>query len=73
MVEYDGEQHYRPVRFGGISLKQAQKGFINQQKKDKLDTLFCKENNIILHRIKYDEDKEKEIIKLKEKTYKLCS
>ena len=29
--------------------------------KDKLDFKFCAENNIILHRIKYDEDKEESI------------
>ena len=64
IVEYDGELHYRPVTFGKISIKEAEEKFKWIQKKDKLDTEFCKENNIILHRIKYDEDKEVSVKKL---------
>ena len=67
IVEYDGRQHYVPVCFNGISLKKAEKQFKQTQLKDKLDAEFCKENNIILHRIKYDEDKELSIKKLLEK------
>lgn len=65
IVEYDGKQHYMPVCFNGMSLKKAEKEFENTQIKDKLDAEFCKENNIILHRIKYDEDKEQSIERLK--------
>ena len=61
MVEYDGEQHYRHVCFNGISIKKAEKNFKKTQIKDQLDTQFCKENNIVLHRIKYDENKEESI------------
>ncbi len=64
MVEYDGRQHFEPVAFGGMSLKKAQKSFENYQLKDKLDAEFCEENNIILHRIKYDENKEESIKQL---------
>ncbi len=70
MIEYDGIQHFEPVTFGGRSLKQSKKIFKQTQLKDKLDTEFCKENQIILHRIKYSEDKEKSIIKFKEKLIK---
>ena len=52
MVEYDGEQHFKPVRFGGISIERAAKRFKKQQRIDSLDFDFCEENNIILHRIK---------------------
>jgi hypothetical protein len=65
MVEYDGEQHFKPVRFNGMSFKKAEKEFKKTQIKDELDKQFCEENNIILHRIKYDEDKEKSIKNLK--------
>ncbi len=64
IVEYDGEGHFMPVCFNGISFKKAEKGFKRTQLKDKLDAQFCKENNIILHRIKYDQDKEKSIKEL---------
>jgi hypothetical protein len=67
MVEYDGEQHYRPVDFGFKNIKIARKNFKKQQLIDKLDIKFCDENNIILHRIRYNENKEKSIIKLKDK------
>ena len=40
------------------------KNFKRVQLKDKLDAQFCRENNIILHRIKYDEDKEESIKRL---------
>ncbi|MFW6226075.1 MAG: hypothetical protein ACOC3V_03880, partial [bacterium] len=50
-IEYDGEQHYRVVnRFGG------EKGFINRQRKDKIKNNYCKENNIYLLRIKYNDN-----------------
>jgi len=64
IVEYDGEQHFKPIRFNGMSLKRAEASFKRQQKIDALDAQFCKENNIILHRIKYDEDREESIKKL---------
>ena len=71
IVEYDGEQHFRPVCFGGISLKRAKENFKLQKKIDKMDTMFCKENNIVLHRIRYSDDKEKSILNLKERIDKL--
>ena len=47
-IEYDGEQHYRPVsRFGG------EEAFKRQQIRDKLKNEYCKKNNIKLIRIPY--------------------
>ena len=65
IVEYDGKQHFIPRRFGGMSQKKAEKAFIIQQFIDKKDYEFCKENNILLWRIKYNEDKEKKVLELK--------
>ena len=65
-MEYDGQQHFKPVCFGGISLQRAKENLKRQKVIDALDTEFCKERGIILHRIKYDEDKEKSIKRLKE-------
>jgi len=64
MIEFDGKQHFEPVSFGCRDPKKVLKRFKRIQRKDKLDYQFCKENNIILHRIKYDEDKEESIKKL---------
>lgn len=50
-IEYDGEQHFRPVEyFGG---KQA---FYKRIKRDKIKTDYCFNNNISLLRIRYNED-----------------
>jgi len=50
-IEYDGELHYKPIKyFGGIdALKKI-------QERDKVKTLYCKKNKINLLRIKYDEN-----------------
>ena len=48
IIEYNGEQHYKPVkRFGGA------KAFHRQQKRDKNVRDYCKENNIKLLEISY--------------------
>ena len=50
-IEYDGEQHFREIKkYGG------KKGLETRQKNDEIKTTFCKENNIKLIRIKYDEN-----------------
>ena len=50
-IEYDGEQHYKPVEwFGG------EEGFKKTQKRDNIKTQYCIDNNIPLLRIRYDQD-----------------
>jgi len=50
-IEYDGEQHFKIVeKWGG------KKGLKKRQKNDKIKTQYCKNNNINLLRIRYDED-----------------
>jgi len=48
IIEYNGEQHYRPVCFGGISYEKAQLNFNNQVDRDRNLEKFCKNNNYIL-------------------------
>lgn len=57
VVEYDGEQHFKPVRLGGMPLPLAILKFAEQQKIDTLDAVFCNANVILLWRIRFDEDK----------------
>ena len=64
VVEYDGEQHFRPVRLGGMSQSKADEKFKKQQIIDCLDAQFCNENGILLFRIKYNEDKQARIDEL---------
>lgn len=50
-IEYDGRHHYEPIKhWGGDS------GFKSTQKNDFIKTNYCKDKNINLLRIKYDED-----------------
>lgn len=49
IIEYNGEQHYRVVTFGGKNnLKLAQKRFKRQVKRDEWLRNYCKINDIIL-------------------------
>lgn len=49
-IEYDGEQHFKPIsHYGG------EKGFLLIQKKDRIKDTFCKIHGIQLIRIRFDE------------------
>jgi len=50
LIEYDGACHFYPYdRYGGQEALEYTKNH------DEMKNKYCKENNIILHRIKYDE------------------
>ena len=50
-VEYDGEQHFKPIEFyGGIS------NFIKQKERDLVKERYCSDYNIKLIRISYKDD-----------------
>ena len=47
-IEYDGEQHFQPIKhFGGMN------GFIDRKIRDTIKNVYCKNNNIRLIRIPY--------------------
>ena len=72
MIEYDGEQHYRPVNFGGISDEEARENLRLTKKRDKIKTDYCKKNNIHLLRISYNDfDKIEKILDSELKKYGL--
>ena len=48
-----GEQHYRPVNFGGISDERAAENLKTTQYHDAIKTKYCIENQIPLIRIPY--------------------
>jgi hypothetical protein len=55
-IEYDGEQHFKVVdHFGG------KEGLKIRQLHDQMKTDYCKNNNISLLRIKYDDDIEEKL------------
>lgn len=55
-IEYDGAQHFMPVRFGKeMTQEQMENKFESQQRRDKIKNDYCLENNIELIRIPYTE------------------
>jgi hypothetical protein len=55
-IEYQGEQHYRPVdRFDGVDPDEAQKNFEHRQKTDQEKREQSNLNNVNLLEIKYSE------------------
>ena len=52
-LEYDGEQHYKPKCFGGMSKEKAQEAFIKTQKHDQIKNKHCEDNDIPLLRIPF--------------------
>ncbi len=57
LIEYDGEQHFSPVkRFGG------KKAFKLVQYRDSIKTKFAEDNGYILLRIRYDENIEEKLL-----------
>jgi hypothetical protein len=56
-IEYDGEQHFKPTRFGSMTQEQAEQGFVRTQQNDNIKNEYCKKNNIQLIRIPYTDFK----------------
>jgi hypothetical protein len=52
-IEYDGIQHFKPVKFGSMPQEKANKSFKRQQENDKLKNDYCKKNDYKLLRIPY--------------------
>ncbi len=50
-IEYDGEQHFKPIDFYG-----GMKNFKIQKERDSIKSNYCKYNNIKLLRISYKDD-----------------
>lgn len=53
LIEYDGEQHTRPARFGGMSREQSEEAFEMIKLRDNIKNQYCKDNNIPLLRISH--------------------
>lgn len=56
MIEYNGLQHYKPIKFFG-----GQKGFNYLQSRDKIKEQYCLDNNIKLLVISYKDDIENKL------------
>lgn len=65
-VEYNGEQHYRPVNFGNLTEEELEEAFKGNKIRDKQKADFCKHFNIPLIIIPYWEKHNiEEIVKTK--------
>jgi len=51
LIEFNGLQHYKPINFFG-----GKKAFKKQVKKDNIKKKYCKDNNITLIIIRYDQN-----------------
>lgn len=69
LIEYDGKQHFEPVDFSGNNPEQAEENFKNRKIRDWMKNNYCKENNIKLLRIKYNDFKNIKKILKEEFTY----
>ena len=56
-IEYDGIQHFEPVRFHGDNTEKNERAFKKIQEYDNIKNNYCKENKINLLRIPYWETK----------------
>lgn len=54
-IEYDGEYHYKIIKYKNESFETAEKRFLQQQINDNIKTQYCDEHNIKLIRIPYTE------------------
>lgn len=55
VIEYDGEQHFKPVKFGNYSDIEAKEVFEKTKQNDELKNKLCEENNVEILRISYIE------------------
>jgi len=53
VVEYDGEQHFYPVKFGGSDDDKAEKRYLITVEHDKIKNNYCAKNGIRVLRIPY--------------------
>lgn len=51
LVEYDGPQHFGPIRYGTMTNEQAQLAFEKQLEHDEIKNQYCERNSIELVRI----------------------
>lgn len=57
-IEFDGEQHFHPVAFGGMSKQKSEECFKKIGQRDLIKTNFCKNKGINLIRISYKQIKD---------------
>jgi hypothetical protein len=65
IVEYDGKQHFEPVRFSKkMTVEHATEKFLKQKITDELDQKFCARTGIKLFRVSYKENMSEAVKKI---------
>jgi len=62
VIEVDGEQHFQPVQFGGVSQEKAESNLQDQVYRDDIKHRVCVEMNYRLVRIRYDQIVNEDVI-----------
>lgn len=57
-IEFDGQHHYMPINFNGISDEEAYANHLSTKRHDEIKNKYCTQNNINLLRIPYYNFKE---------------
>ena len=70
IIECQGEQHFKPVNFGGKNTKTLQKQYELNQVRDKIKKKYCEEHNIKLLEYTHLGIKNRNLIKTKERLLK---
>jgi hypothetical protein len=52
-IEYDGEGHYLPIRWGGVSEEKANECLLTHKRRDKIKDDYCLNEGYLLLRIPY--------------------
>ena len=55
VIEFDGEQHFRPILFNSCGEKESYENYKKCVKRDNIKTNYCKNNNLKLLRITYED------------------
>jgi hypothetical protein len=71
MIECQGEQHFKPVDFGGKGKEEAKRQFELNKMRDEIKREFCKNNNIRLIEYTHLKIKKDGLVKTKEDLLKI--
>lgn len=61
LIEFDGEQHFKPVQFGTMSKEEAKEEYLKTKERDKIKNSWAKNNGLTLLRIKFNENIQKKL------------
>lgn len=70
IIECQGEQHFKPINFGGKDNKTLMEQYMLNQKRDEIKKIYCKKNNITLLEYTHSKIKNDTLIKTEKELLK---